>query len=137
MTTLNPSTIKKTVTGWNILFPGTREDAQLAFICTKIMEHCSGVYTDEQFRIAATMVERDSKYFPVPADLIAVRDQVYQKHQSRVAQTKNLLPEETELSLEEVERNKRKIEIIRRQLAGKMTMTDAIAEQKKLVGYAK
>jgi hypothetical protein len=122
------------------MFPGSRDKGQLVFLCAKFMDHCRSVYNDQQFLAAARMVERDSRFFPTVADIIAVRDSVYQQHQAQIAadMTRKVLPEETgNFTEEEVEQNQGKLEIIKKMLCGELTMEQAEAEQWKLTTYTR
>lgn len=138
--TLNPLTVKSAVEGWNTMFAGKKTEAELAFLCGKFMQHLVNVYSDREFRVAAGMVERETNFFPTVKQMLDVRESVQQIRQRQVSAdlSRKALPEETDnLTDEEIAQNQKRIEIIKKQLAGEMTMEEAEKEQRKLVTYAR
>ena len=137
---LTPKTVKETVTGWNIIFPGNRSDAELAFLCGKFYQHLWPVYSNEDFVVAAGLTERETHFFPTIKAMLDVRESVHQIRQRQISADQKALkalPEETgNLTPEEIEQNKKRVEIIKLQLAGDLTMEEAEAAQKKITTYA-
>jgi len=94
-------------------------------------------FSDDTFLIAADMVLREIKFFPVPKDLFDLRNSVYQAYENRKAlvaqQNVKQLPEETgDLTPEEIEQNERSLEIIKQQISGQLSMEEAEREQARL-----
>jgi hypothetical protein len=135
---LKPKTVKNVVVGWNVMFAGHKSSEELAFLCGKFMQHLRSVYSDEAFRIAAGLVERETNFFPTVKQMLDVRESVNQIRQKHIAAdlSRKALPEETgNLTEDEIAQNLKRIEIIKKQMAGKMSMEAAEREQKKLTTY--
>jgi len=99
-------------------------------------------FSDETFLIAADMVLRETKFFPVPKDIFDLRNSVYQAYDNRKAvlaqrDCKQLAEETDNLTEAEIENNIQKIEIIKRHLAGEMGLEEAVTEQQRISTYAR
>ena len=137
--TLQPSTIKQTVLGWNIMFGGSKSQAELAFLCGKFLQHLNHIYSDAEFVIAAGLVERETQFFPTVKQMLDCRESVQQIRQEQIGDmTLKALPEETgNYTIEELEQNSARLKNIAEMLSGNMSMKDAIAANEKLVKYAR
>lgn len=129
---LNPNVVAKIVKGWSMIFPGNRTAEELAFISAKFHKALTPVYNDKAFIIAAEMIELETEYFPTIKGMSDLRNAVYQVRDQQIATDLKALPEETDLTEEEIERNKEKVKIISDMLAGKMNIEEAIKRQKAL-----
>lgn len=137
---LTAKTVKDAVVGWNVMFAGNKSNAELSFLCGKMMQHLAHVYSDEMFKVAAGLVERETNFFPTVKQMLDVRESSQQIRQRQIATdlSRKALPEETgNLTEEEIEQNQQRIEIIRKQLSGKMSMEEAEKEQRKLTTYTR
>lgn len=140
MSSLKPKTVEMVVKGWDVLFPGNKDRGQLAFLCAKFMQHLSPIYSDEEFKVAAELVEKETNFFPTVKQMIDCRESVHQVRQKQIAGDMALkaLPEETgNLTEDEVGQNQKRLDIIVRQLAGEISMEEAVKEQQKLTTYAR
>ncbi len=128
---INQSLINGTVAGWNIIFAGNKSEAELEFFSRKLKQHLDGTYNDEEFKIAALLVEKKTRFFPTVADLVEVEDEVYEETKRRENPKPRLtwdgsdLPEMTD---EEAELNLKRINIIVGQVTGKYTQAQAMAK---------
>lgn len=133
-------TVRKVVDVWTLIFPGNRSDAELEIIYSVFFKTLIPIYNEAEFKIAANMIVLETEFFPTVAGMVKLKNSVYQKAQALPAGNNNLkaLPEETgNLTPEEIKQNLKRIEIIRKQLAGELTMEQAEAEQNKLTTYSR
>ena len=138
MTTLKIETVRQVVKVWNVLFGGQRSGDEQKIISAKFHEALAPAYSNEAFLCAARMVEKETNFFPTIKNFLDVRESVHQLEQRQANYETKALPEETgNLTDEEVEQNHQRIEIIKKQLAGEMSMEEAVMAQKKLVTYVR
>ena len=120
------------------MYPGQRGGTELDLLKAKFYQVLSKHFSDEAFMLAAGKVEEIAKFFPVIAQVMDFKNDVIAE-MARVGHSSILsLPEETDnLTEEEIEQNRQRVEIICKQLAGTLTMEEAIKEQEELVTFAK
>lgn len=135
---ISQALINGTVAGWNIIFAGNKSEAELEFFSRKLKQHLDEVYNDEEFKVAALLVEKKTRFFPTIADLVEVEDEVYDEikrranPKPRLTWDDNKLPE---ISDEEAALNLKRLEIIVGQLSGKYSHEEALARQAYLKEY--
>ena len=132
---LNPKTIADMVFGWNIMFSGNKSDAEKAFISAKMYDHFLPIFSDETFRIAARMIEKETNFFPTIKQIMDFKEAAEQKRDIQIAfdpSIKRLTEETGNISQEEIENNLKKVEIIKKQLAGELSMEEALEQQERI-----
>jgi len=131
------STVAETVIGWNLMFPGKKDSDELEFLAVKFYKALGPIFSENAFRMAAEIVESEQEFFPTIAHMKKVQNQVVDKIIRDRDLYQKALPESTDDSLtdKEVENNQKRIKIIADQLSGKISMSDAIKMQDKLVSY--
>ena len=136
---LDPRTVKRVVVGWNVMFCGKKSEAELAFFCGKVMHHLLPVFSNEQFLVAADMVERETSFFPTIKQLLELKESAFQAASQQLQQDlnqKRLAEQTVNLTPEEVERNLQHLEIIKRMLAGDLSMDEAVSQQDRIKFFA-
>ena len=134
---LKPETVSHIVKGWGVLFPGQKTAGELAFIASQFFDALQGRFNNEGFIEAAKIIRDEQEFFPTVAHVIKLQNVVAEKMARTAVKSTNLLPEETDnLTLEEIEQNRKRVEILLKQLAGEMTMEEAEKEQNKLTTWA-
>jgi hypothetical protein len=125
--------INSTVAGWNIIYASNKSEAELEFFARKLKQHLDRTYSDRGFQIAALLVERESRFFPTIADLVAVESAVQAKLRlEKEEQAKALPAPREEITNEQAALNLKKIEIIVGQISGKYTEQQALAHITRL-----
>ena len=135
---LNPNTVKTVVVGWNVMFSGKKSEAELAFFCGKLMHHLLPVFSNEQFLVAADMVERETSFFPTIKQLLDLKESAFQasSRQAQDLNQKRLSVQTSNITPEEVARNLRHLEIIKKMLAGDLSMEEAVRQQDRIKYFA-
>lgn len=100
---LQPSTVSKVVKGWDLLFAGKRNKEELAFVSAKFFKAFRGVYSDENFKLAADTVERETDFFPTIKSMLDVREVVYQR--SAASNNNKALPDPDALEKTELQKS--------------------------------
>lgn len=138
MTALKIETVQQVVKVWNVLFGGQRSSDEQKIISAKFYEALSAAYSNETFLCAARTVEKETHYFPTIKAFMDVRGAVHQLEQNKANYQAKALPADTgNLTDEEIEQNNKRIEIIKKQLAGELSLEAAVKAQKQLVTYAR
>lgn len=135
-------TVKRVISIWNQIFPGVRGLAQLEILEATFYKLMQRSFSDETFLIAADMVLRETKFFPVPKYIFDLRASVYQAWDNRklaIAQQdcKQLTEDTGNLTPDEIAQNQKRIDIIIRQLSGELSLEEAMEQQAKLTTYVK
>ena len=135
---LKPETVAKVVKGWNIVFPYRKTDAEMAYFSTRVFEHCQTIFSNEGFIEAARILEAEQDQFPTISSIVKLGNVIAEKEAREISSNAIALPEHTDdITPEEIEQNKKRIDILRKQLTGELSMEQAEAEQKKLTTYAR
>ena len=132
---LRPETVANTLKIWNVLFPYRKKDEELAVISAKFFKVLSPLLSDKAFRMAADIVEENEEQFPTIAHMRKLVNVVADKIVRERDLTLKALPEETELTPEEIRINLEKIKVIRDMLSGKLSTKAAVEKQKGMVKY--
>jgi hypothetical protein len=137
---LKPKTVADCVFGWNIMFSGNKSDAEKAFIANKMYSHFMPIFSDEMFKNAAYLVEKETNFFPTIKQIMDLKESAEQKTEIQLISdpsVKRLTEETGNITQEEIDINLQRIEIIKNMLIGSLSMEDAQKKQESLRNYAK
>lgn len=94
--------------------------------------------TAKEFEMAVKHSRRKCNFFPKVSDIISSCHELRSNPPKRITVDRLSIPEETDnLTEEEIEQNKQRVEIICKQLSGTLTMEEAIKAQEKLSTFSK
>ena len=125
--------INSTVAGWNIIYASNKSEAELEFFARKLKQHLDRTYSDRGFQIAAMLVERECRFFPTIADIVAVESAVQSRLRVEHEERARALPApEEEVTDAEAEINLKRLEIIVGQISGKYTESEAESKMLQL-----
>lgn len=117
--------------------PGQRSREQLSAITAVFIEHYE-MTSKEVFAVAGRLVEKQCDFFPTVRNIDkAISDAVAVVGRKRDLEQKALPVETGDLTEEEIEQNQERINIITRQLAGELSLEEAMEQQTKLTTYVK
>ena len=129
--------VRHVVKVWSVTFPGSRSDDEKEIITSRFFDALSSLFSEPEFLDAARAVEKQVEFFPVVKHFLDVRDQVFAARQRHSRTSQLTLPEGTDnLTPEEIEQSRRKVEIIRDMLSGKLSIDEAERMQSELVTFS-
>ena len=127
--TLNLMVVKKAVYSWSLRFPSQKSNEHLARLSKEYFEDLkSEGVTLKQFEAAALIVRKRCRFFPLMADILDAVQQ-YREAPPQQKINANQIEDVTsnhDLTPEEIERNKERIEDILQMLAGKKSIEEAV-----------
>lgn len=133
MPKLSPETVGRIMKTWDVIFPGSRTDAELNIISLKFFTKLAPFYSDQAFVVASELVEDEQEFFPTIAHMRKMQLATVDKMNRDSGQL--LLPQSVDdLTDEEIALNKKRIKIFLRQCYGKLTQEEADREMKQLLG---